>query len=74
MNRAAADRFLLWFAVVQLVVSVVGWPLSALTVARDEPSFVLGLSWFAIIQGALVFVVTALIRKDGGEENGGGSG
>lgn len=70
MNRELADRFLLWFAVAQLVVSLIGWPLSALTVARDEPMFVLGLSWFAIIQGALVFVVTALIRKDGNGDDG----
>lgn len=65
LTRAKADRFLLWFALAQLLVSVIGWPVTALTLARDEPRFVLGLSWFAIIQNALVFVVTALIRQDG---------
>lgn len=28
---------------------LIGWPLTALTIARSEPQFILGLSWFAII-------------------------
>ena len=36
------------FAWLLLLVSLVGWPLSALTLARDEPQFILGLSWLAI--------------------------
>lgn len=29
--------------------SLLGWPISMLTWARDEPPFVLGLSWLAIV-------------------------
>lgn len=36
-----------------LVASLVGWPLTALTFARDEPQFILGLSWLAIVLTAL---------------------
>ena len=36
-----------------LVGSLIGWPLTALTVAREEPQFILGLSWLAIILTAL---------------------
>lgn len=32
---------------VLLVGSMTGWPVSAVTVARDEPVFILGLSWLA---------------------------
>ena len=52
------------FAWVLLVASLVGWPASALTLARDEPQFVLGLSWFAITLTALDIVLTADVRKE----------
>lgn len=35
-------------ALVVLAISLIGWPISALTIARHEPQFVLGLSWLAI--------------------------
>jgi hypothetical protein len=41
-----ARRLVAW---TMLVGGIVGWPLSALTVAKDEPQFVLGLSFLAII-------------------------
>jgi uncharacterized membrane protein YfcA len=43
-------RLLAWSL---LIGSVIGWPLSALTVAKDEPQFILGLSWLAVILTAL---------------------
>jgi hypothetical protein len=43
-------RALAW---VLLIGSIIGWPVTALTVASDEPPFVLGLSWLAIILTAL---------------------
>lgn len=72
LDRETADRFLLWFAIATFAVSVIGWPLSQATVASDEPPFTLGLSWFAVVQGSLVFIVSALIRKDGNEDNSSG--
>jgi hypothetical protein len=46
-----------------VVVSLIGWPLSALTVAADEPQFVLGLSWLAITLTAVDVWMTTDVRK-----------
>ena len=46
-----------------VVVTLIGWPVSALTVAKDEPQFVLGLSWFAITLTALDVAFTADVRR-----------
>ena len=51
-------------AIVLVVLSVIGWPVSALTVARDEPQFVLGLSWLAITLTALDVALTADVRTE----------
>lgn len=53
-----------WLAWTLLVVSLVGWPVSALTFAREEPPVVLGLSWFAITLTALDFLKTARVHRD----------
>jgi hypothetical protein len=49
-------------ATLLLVLSLIGWPLTALTVAKDEPQFVLGLSWLAITLTAADIVATADVR------------
>jgi hypothetical protein len=64
MTQELANRVLVGFAWLCLVCSILGWPVSALTVARDEPPFVLGLSWFAIIQGSFIFLVQAYVKKN----------
>lgn len=46
-----------------LLVSLVGWPLSQLTLARHEPPFVLALSWLALIFTALDIVCSTDARK-----------
>jgi uncharacterized membrane protein YfcA len=51
-------------AVALLVASVVGWPLSALTFARDEPQFILGLSWLAITITAIDVLATTDVRRE----------
>jgi uncharacterized membrane protein YfcA len=56
---------------VLLVASLVGWPLSALTIARGEPKVVLGLSWFAITLTALDIVLTADVRKEQDDDGNG---
>lgn len=33
---------------IMAIMSFIGWPATQLTLARDEPPFTLGLSWFAI--------------------------
>jgi hypothetical protein len=52
---------LAWLVV---VVSVLGWPLSAMTFAADEPQFVLGLSWMAITITALDVLATSDVRAE----------
>ena len=49
---------------VLLAVSLVGWPVSQLTFAKDEPPFVLALSWLAIIMTCLDVLVTAHVKRD----------
>jgi uncharacterized membrane protein YfcA len=60
-----AEVALAW---VLLVGSLLGWPLSALTVARDEPPFILGLSWLAITLTALDFLKTSRVHRDQNDE------
>lgn len=47
---------------VLLVGSIVGWPLSALTLASGEPQFILGLSWLAIFFTAWDILQTSDVR------------
>lgn len=47
-----------------LVGSLVGWPLSALTLAKGEPQFVLGLSWMAIALTAMDLLKTSRVHRD----------
>lgn len=44
--------------------SIVGWPVSALTVAKSEPPFVLGLSWLAIILTSADLLTTSQVHED----------
>jgi hypothetical protein len=50
-----------------LVGSIVGWPISALTVAKAEPQFVLGLSWLAIILTSADLLSTSQVHEDQGK-------
>lgn len=53
---------------VLLVGSLIGWPVTALTVAKDEPQFILGLSWLAISLTALDVLFTSDVRKEQDED------
>ena len=64
MNAIFSPKAQLIFAWVLLVGSLIGWPLSQLTVASGEPPFVLGLSWFAIVIGAWNTIVTSQVNRD----------
>jgi hypothetical protein len=59
---SAASRLRIAWIVV--VISIVGWPLTALTVAREEPQFVLALSWLAITLTALDVLATSDVRAE----------
>jgi hypothetical protein len=56
-------RHRVWAAWGLLLVCVVAWPVSAMTVFRDEPQGILGLSWAAIIITCLDIISTQDVRK-----------
>ena len=58
-----SPRLRVWAAWVLVAVCLVGWPLSALTIAKEEPQFILALSWIAILVTALDVVSTQDVRK-----------
>ena len=47
-----------------LIGSLIGWPISALTVAKDEPPFILGLSWLAITLTAMDLLKSSRVHRD----------
>lgn len=55
---------------VLLVGALIGWPLSAMTVAKKEPQFILGLSWVAILLEGFNGVQIAADREDDEEDGG----
>lgn len=57
-------KFEVAFALILLVGSLILWPISAVTWAKDEPQFVLGLSWFAITLTAMDLLKTSRVHKD----------
>jgi hypothetical protein len=62
--RAARTR-MAWILVIG---SLIGWPLSAFWWARDEPQFVLGLSWLAITLTAIDLLTSSQVHEEQGEE------
>jgi hypothetical protein len=44
--------------------TLIGWPVTQLTIAKDEPPFVLALSWLAIGLTAADILVTAYVKRD----------
>lgn len=44
--------------------SLIGWPLSALWWAKNEPQFILGLSWLAISLTAMDLLKTSRVHRD----------
>lgn len=47
-----------------LIGSLIGWPITAYTVARNEPQFILGLSWFAITLTAMDLLKSSRVHRD----------
>jgi hypothetical protein len=56
-----AEVILAW---VLLIGSLIGWPLSQLTVAKGEPPFILGLSWLAITLTAADLLKSSRVHRD----------
>lgn len=49
-----------WFIIIS---SVIGWPVSALTIAKDEPLIILSISWLALIYSGYSALVAAQADK-----------
>ena len=49
---------------VLLIGSLIGWPLSMIWWAKDEPPFVLSLSWLAIVIEALSLLTASQIHEE----------
>lgn len=52
------------FAWVLLIGSIIGWPATALTIFRQEPQGILGLSWLAIILTSIDILTTTDVREN----------
>lgn len=51
-----------------LVAALIGWPVSMLTIAKDEPPFVLSLSWLAIILASAELLTASQVHEDQDKE------
>lgn len=61
------ERLAYWFAWLNLVASSAGW--AATQIGNEtEPPIVLALSWYAIWQGSLIFIITAHVDKRAKED------
>lgn len=49
-----------WFIIIS---SLIGWPVSALTIAKDEPLIILSISWLALIYSGYSALVAAQADK-----------
>lgn len=66
-QRARKARVVI--AWVLLVGSIIGWPVSMLTVAKGEPPFVLSLSWLAITLAAAELLTASQVHEEQGESD-----
>ncbi len=62
MSALKSARFQLWLNCTLLLGAAIGWPVSALTWAADEPKFVLGLSWLALILTSWGNIISAQVN------------
>jgi hypothetical protein len=51
-------------AIAMVIITLIGWPVSAFTWAANEPQFVLGLSWLAITLTCLDIAATTDVRAE----------
>lgn len=70
MNLRRARTIAAWILVIG---SLIGWPVSALTLAKDEPQFVLGLSWLAITLTSLDLLTSSQVHEEQGKDDAEGS-
>lgn len=59
-QSTTATIVLSWF---MLLASIIGWPVTSVTVFRTEPQGILGLSWVALIISAGNTLLTAYTKR-----------
>jgi ribose/xylose/arabinose/galactoside ABC-type transport system permease subunit len=64
LGRISGQRTRTMVAWVLLVGSLAGWPVSMLTWARDEPPFILSLSWLAIVIESASLLTSSQVREN----------
>jgi hypothetical protein len=66
MAKGDADRaaIIVRFAWASVVVCVVAWPVTAVTIWRTQPQGVMALSWIAILYTAVQTLLTAYVKQD----------
>lgn len=52
-----------------LIGSIVAWPITAMTIFKQEPQGILGLSWAAIILTAVDILSTQQVKDDTGSND-----
>lgn len=71
MDSKSSRRAKVILGWVLLIGSLIGWPLSIFWLAKDEPPFVLSLSWLAITLTAWDIINTSKVHEEQGEDNDG---
>lgn len=51
--------FLKWLGAVLILSSIIGWPITSMTIAKEEPFVILSLSWLALVFSGLAFYSSA---------------
>lgn len=55
-RKRSVEENIAW---VLLIGSLIGWPVTQLTIAQDEPPVILGLSWAALAYAAMAALFAA---------------
>lgn len=63
MDKLLKPKYQIWMSWFIIISSIIGWPLSALTVAKDEPLVILSISWLALIYSGYSALVAAQADK-----------
>lgn len=64
LSQGNARKVRSYIALGAFLLTPIAWPITALTVARDEPQFVLGLSWLAIMFTAWDVLTTSQVFEE----------
>ena len=54
-----------------LVGSLIGWPVSMVTFAKNEPPAVLSLSWLALVVSSAELLTASQVHQEQGEDDSG---